>query len=100
MRTDDHAFPIVEDGQLIGMITLRDVRQVPRDEWETVTVGQVMTEKDELTVVRANEDAADTLMKLTRRDVRQLPVMKNGRLAGLLRRRDIIKWLQLQSEAV
>jgi CBS domain-containing protein len=86
MRTDDHAFPVVEDSQFIGMITPEGVRQVPRDEWETVTVGQVMAEKDELTVVRANEDAADTLMKLTRRDVRQVPVMENGHLVGVLRR--------------
>ncbi|MBN1217785.1 MAG: site-2 protease family protein [Anaerolineae bacterium] len=100
MRTDDHAFPVMQDNQLVGMITLEDVRKVSRDEWETVTVGQVMTPMDELTVVGVNEDAADTLMKLTRRDVRQLPVMENGRLAGLLRRRDIVKWLQLQSEAV
>jgi hypothetical protein len=33
-------------------------------------------------------------------DVRQLPVLRNGNLAGLLRRRDIIQWLQLQSEGV
>jgi Zn-dependent protease/CBS domain-containing protein len=100
MRTDDHSFPVVEDGQLVGMVTLEDVRQVSRDDWDTVTVGQIMTAMDDLTVVSPNEDAAETLMKLTRRDVRQLPVMENGHLAGVLRRRDIIKWLQLQSEAI
>jgi Zn-dependent protease len=33
------------------------------------------------------------------RDVRQLPVMENGSLSGCLRRRDIVKWLQLHGEA-
>jgi CBS domain-containing protein len=35
---------------------------------------------------------------LTRRDVRQLPVVENGRLLGMLRRRDIVRWLRLQSD--
>jgi CBS domain-containing protein len=30
--------------------------------------------------------------------VRQLPVLRDGKLVGLLRRRDVIKWLQLHSE--
>ena len=46
------------------------------------------------------DDAAETLDKLAQRDVRQVPVVSGQMLAGLLRRRDIIKWLQLQSEAV
>jgi predicted transcriptional regulator len=44
------------------------------------------------------DDAAEALSKLRSQDVRQLPVMQNGALAGLLRRRDIVKWLQLQSD--
>ena len=48
--------------------------------------------------VTADRDAAEALAKLQQRDVRQLPVMRNGSLVGLLRRRDLVKWLQLHSE--
>jgi Zn-dependent protease/CBS domain-containing protein len=100
MKSDDHAFPVVEHGQLQGMITLEDIRQVDRDDWDSTTVRDVMTPADDLTIVSVREDAAETLNKLSRRDVRQLPVMENGNLAGILRRRDIVKWLQLHSEAM
>jgi predicted transcriptional regulator len=43
-------------------------------------------------------DAVEALNRLQARDVRQLPVMRNGSLAGLRRRRDVVKWLQLHSE--
>jgi CBS domain-containing protein len=48
--------------------------------------------------VGPDDDAAEALSKLTGRDVRQLPVVSDGELVGLLRRRDIVKWLQLHSE--
>jgi CBS domain-containing protein len=57
-----------------------------------------MTPVDQLVTATPDEDAAQALDKLMGRDVRQLPVVRDGELAGLLRHRDIIKWLQIESE--
>ncbi|MBK8904858.1 MAG: site-2 protease family protein [Anaerolineaceae bacterium] len=96
MHSDEHAFPVVEDGRLLGLVTLEDVRKISRDQWETTLVRDVMTPAAALTTLSPPKDASEALQKLQQRDVRQLPVLENGRLAGLLRRRDILKWLQLQ----
>ncbi len=97
MGTDDYAFPVVDNGQLVGMVTINDIRSVPREQWDTKTVGEIMTPSSKLVIATPEEDAADALDKLSERDVRQLPVVRNGQLAGILRRRDIMRWLQLQS---
>jgi len=98
MGTDDQCFPVLDDGRLVGMVALEDVRGVSRDVWDTTAVSEIMTPADQLVTVSPDEGAADALNKLTGRDVRQLPVIRDGELGGLLRRRDIIKWLQLESE--
>ena len=100
MQSDDQSFPVLENGtrRLAGLVTLDDVRQVSRDAWDTTQVADIMTASDELVVVKPGDDAAEALSKLTGRDVRQLPVVSEGELVGLLRRRDIVKWLQLHSE--
>ena len=98
MGTDDHTFPVMEEGHLVGLVTLEDVRGVPRTTWAETSVRQIMTPADQLVSVNPEEDAAEALNQLQARDVRQLPVVRNGSLAGLLRRRDIISWLQLHSE--
>ncbi len=98
--TDERAFPVMDGDRLAGMVCLEDIRKVPREAWDRTTVGEIMTDVSRLDVVAATEDAGDALEKLSRRDVRQAPVVENGRLVGLLRRRDILKWLEMQSGAV
>jgi Zn-dependent protease/predicted transcriptional regulator len=100
MGTDDYGFPVLDGGRLAGIVTLDDVRAISRDRWDRVTVREIMTPADRLITVAPENDAAEALDKLTQNDIRQLPVLRGSELVGLLRRRDIIKWLQLHSEMV
>lgn len=98
MGTDDYGFPVVDGGgRLVGIVTLQDVRTVPRQAWETTLVREIMTPRAKLVVVTPDEDAAEALNQLMQRDFRQLPVMRGDELLGLVRRRDILRWLQLSS---
>lgn len=98
MKSDDYGFPVLDESQIVGMVTLDDVRSVERDNWSTTTVRDIMTPVEDLAIVSPDEEAAEALDILQQRDVRQLPVMRDGKLAGILRRRDIIRYLQLQSD--
>jgi Zn-dependent protease/CBS domain-containing protein len=97
MQRDERAFPVRDNGDLLGIVTVEDVRKVPRANWEVTTVRQIMTGAASLVTAAPDEEAADALMKLAQSDVNQLPVMSGGKLVGLLRRQDIVRWLQLQS---
>jgi CBS-domain-containing membrane protein len=58
-----------------------------------------MTPAEELVTLTVEDDAGDAFMALAQRDVRQLPVLdEHSDLQGLLRRRDIVKWLQLHAD--
>ena len=91
---------MLDGGRLVGIVTLEDVRRVVHEAWDTTSVGDVMTPADRLVVAAPEEEASQALEKLTSADVRQLPVVHDGELVGLLRRRDVIKWLQVHAELI
>ncbi|MEJ2265381.1 MAG: site-2 protease family protein [Anaerolineales bacterium] len=98
MGTDDQSFPVLDGDRLLGLVTLDDIRSVAREKWDQVKVHEIMTPSDQLITVSPDEDASDALSKLSEKDIRQLPVLQEGQLVGMLRRRDIVQWMQLQSQ--
>lgn len=96
LGSDDHAFPVIDDDKLIGIICLHDIREVPAEQRSDITVRQAMS--TDLHTVEAQGDAAQALNLLTSHEVRQLPVTENGRLVGMVRRGDVLRFLRLQTE--
>lgn len=98
MGTDERAFPVIDNDRLVGIVCVEDVRKAPREQWDSTTVSQIMTPESQLVVAAPRQDAGEALNVLASRDVNQLPVVQDGHLVGMLRRRDIMRWLQLHSE--
>lgn len=51
-------------------------------------------------MVSPHEDAMQAFQKLTQREMRHIPVVENGKLVGRVRRRDLLRWLQVRSDMV
>jgi CBS domain-containing protein len=100
MQTDDHAFPVMEDDRLIGIVCLDDVRSIGSADRAKKQVRDIMTPRSELITVGPEEDAHKALQALARNAIRQLVVLEDDQLVGLVRRRDIVRFLQLQSDAI
>jgi len=100
LGSDARAFPVVDDGGgLLGMVCIDDVRKTPRGSWLTTQVGTIMTGREELELATPTTPAVDALRRMVGRDVGQLPVVDSGVVVGLLRRQDVVRWLQLHAES-
>jgi CBS domain-containing protein len=100
MGTEERAFPVTEGDHLEGLVSLEDVRRVPRDAWDRTEVSEIMTPADRLEAASPREDTSEALLAMARRDIRQMPVVENGHLVGMLRLGDIVRWLQMQSDGI
>ncbi len=99
MRGEERAFPVMDGGRLAGMVYAEDLRKVDRNKWDRTRVRDVMVPESDLDELSPREDAMDAFQKMASKEMRQMPVVQNGQLIGVLRRRDILRWLQVQSDA-
>ncbi len=94
---DHRAWVVLEDGWPAGIVAREDLRGVSRDTWDATTVGEIMTPASQFAVAKPEEGAASAMEKLLGSGAAQLPVLSDGKLAGLLYRQDIVDWLDLHS---
>ncbi len=97
LRGEDRAFLVRhDDGGLAGIVTLTDVRGLPRERWDQARVTDVMTRYADLAVTRPDVPLLDALRILQERDVGQLPVVdEDGRQpVGIVSRRGILRLLE------
>jgi Zn-dependent protease len=99
---DDHMLArgeravVVSHGDgVLGILTVGDVRRVPRDEWASTPVQGVMTPRDKVTTVAAETKAIDVLRLVSEKRLHQIPVLADGRMVGMVTRRELLDRLQL-----
>ena len=98
LRTGQRCFAVEKDGQIEGLITAADLKQIDRDRWTQVTVGAVMRPLNRLHTVTPDTTVVDALQAMGREDLNQLPVVSNGRMEGMLSRSRIVQVLQTRAE--
>jgi Zn-dependent protease len=91
-------FPVVVGDDLIGIVTLHDVRAVPREEWASTSVFRVMTPFAELYSVTLLDDLPAVLSLMASADVNQVPLLEGRNLLGLIHRADVIRYIQTRQE--
>jgi CBS domain-containing protein len=98
LRTGRRCFIVVQNGQLAGLITPKEVKTVDREGWAQTSVQSVMRPVAQLRMVTPETPAVEALELMSREDINQLPVVSDGHLEGVFSRRDVLRFLQTRIE--
>jgi Zn-dependent protease/CBS domain-containing protein len=97
LRHHHGGYPVTEAAAVLGILTLKDVRSQPREEWARRTVRDAMTPLQDAEMAHPNDDIVEVLERMLRAGRSQLPVVEDSRLAGMLTQQDILEFLQVRS---
>ncbi|MEH2322264.1 MAG: site-2 protease family protein [Nostoc sp.] len=95
-----HRFLVTDDdGQLVGAMSIDNLRTVPTALWSETQVKQVMRPITESTTVQSDQPLLEVMQLLEQQKLSVLPVIrKNGVLVGILEKAAIIQLLQSRTQ--
>ena len=89
-----HCFLVDRGDRVVGLLTLHNVKEIPRPSWTTTTAAQAMTPVEKLGKIDPNAELWTAMEKMGRDGINEMPVMLGNNLIGLLSTGDIVKYLQ------
>jgi Zn-dependent protease/CBS domain-containing protein len=92
------AFPVASNGHMEGFISTRALAEIPREEWDRHTVGEVMRRDLDRVSIAPDADALAALRQMQRTGSSRLLVTEGDRLVGIVSAKDLMRFLNLKME--
>lgn len=96
MRTKHTGFPVVSNGELVGCVTLGDLRKVKKESWARTQTGEIMTPREKLVTALGGDSAMDIITPMNQMNIGRVFVMDGGKMTGIVTRSDILKAVELK----
>ncbi|RJP65892.1 MAG: CBS domain-containing protein [Candidatus Abyssobacteria bacterium SURF_17] len=91
-------FPVTEEGKLVGCVSTRQVKEIPREEWSQRTVGELQVACSDENTIEPDADSVKALSRMRKTDGSRLMVVENGRVVGIVSLKDLLQFLSLKVE--
>jgi CBS domain-containing protein len=92
-------YPVLDgSGRLLGCVTTRQVKELPREEWDRTTVGALASQCRPENTVRPDTDAMEALSAMSRTGASRLMVAEGDQLLGILTLKDLLRFFSLKME--
>jgi Zn-dependent protease len=92
-------FPVLDDGRLVGLITVHEIQAVSSAVWPWRQVGQVMRPVSSSLIVEPDAPVIHVMEQMAREGWDRLVVMQDGHVIGLVTQSAVVHFLQLRMSA-
>ena len=98
LSTGRRCFLVTQNGHLLGLITVHQIKCIPRAAWAQTTVRQTVIPLEGLRYVSPEAEVSEALTLMDEEDIGQVPVLKEGQLLGVIGRDHLLRILRAHLE--
>ena len=90
--------PVVDNGRIVGCVTSRDIKAIPKEKWGEENVGDIAEGCPPEIFITPETDAVKALGIMNSTGLSRLLVVEGDRLVGILSLKDLLAFLSLKVE--
>jgi len=94
LQKSHSGYPVIDDGKLIGCVTMEDIRNIKTDNHQEIYVNDIMS--TDIKKISPDQDVNKALQILLEEDIGRLFVMENDKLVGIITRTDIFNAFKIK----
>jgi len=91
-------FPVIEDHKVLGIVTLDDIKKLPREKWEETNVFDLMQPLNENLTILIEGSSSDVFQKIMTNKVGRLLVFDEHKLVGIISKTDILNYINIHNQ--
>lgn len=95
--TGQHYFMVADGVKLQGIITMQNIKPIPKKRWNSTTIDKIMTPASELKTAHPKQSATSLLEQMDEFDTSQVPVVEKGNIMGIVSRGSLIRLVKTRA---
>jgi CBS domain-containing protein len=96
--TGQRSFVVGDSGKLQGMVTMSNIKQIPKRRWSSTRIGEIMTPASKLKTAYAEQPASSLLEQMDELRVSEMPVVEKDKVIGVVSRESLMRLARTRAE--
>jgi Zn-dependent protease/predicted transcriptional regulator len=90
-------FPVMDNGKVIGVISLAEVKNIDYNQESTTRVADIMQPYNENIIISPNISLVIAMRKMVTENTARLLVMENNQLLGMITKTGLLRFLEIRN---
>jgi len=91
-------FMVEEGGRLVGMVTIKDIKAIPKWQWPFTAVVKAMLPSYKLKIAPPEEELVNLWERMEEERINHMPIVKEGRVVGIITKENILRFIQTRMD--
>ena len=98
LPTGRSCFPVARGAELEVVVTLQQIKKIPRTRWAITSVQHIMTPASKLKTVHVDQDVLSVLQEMEGESINHIPVIEAAKVVGVINREELIRFLRTRAD--
>lgn len=96
LRYGYRGFPVVQDGKVLGLISIPQMRGIADEQRQSTSVEDAMLPLEDRMIITPASSLIDALKRMTQEELNQLLVMQDTTLQGIVTKTGVLRFLEIK----